>query len=140
MNIKDLQGIPLELRRELIIFGKGASADMSLSITPATTTRPATAAAWTRRVTVRLVTAAGEVHSWFNGSFVTTASIANTSVAGTATIPSTTLSFVDGVANIIVSGDAAAWLNGETNTLTIGNITVLGTTVTGGTSVETITA
>jgi len=36
-----------------------------------------------------------------------------------------------------VSGDGVAWLNAETDTLTVSNITVMGYTITGGASVET---
>jgi hypothetical protein len=85
------------------------------------------------------LTAAGEVHTWLNQSYTTTLSIADTSTAGTASIVSTTLTLVNGQADIVVSGDAADWLNTETDTLTVGNITVMGYTVTGGTSVETFT-
>ena len=114
--------------------------NIEFSITPATVTTSPTASAWTRTVVVSLVDSAGNVHKWANGTWTTTVSIADTSTAGTASITSTTLTLVDGVANIVVSGDAADWLDTETDTLTIADITVAGITVTGGTSVETFTA
>jgi hypothetical protein len=89
---------------------------------------------------VSIENAAGDVHTWLTQDYTTTASIADTSTAGTASIASTTLSISEGVATITVSGDAADWLDTETDTLTIGNITVMGYTVSGGTSVETFTA
>jgi len=113
--------------------------DMVLEILPATVAPVPTAAAWTRNVTIKLKNAAGVVHSWFNDVIVTRLSIANTSTAGTATIVTTTLTMVNGEATIVVSGDAAAWLNSETDTLTVADLSIMGYTVTGGTSVETFT-
>jgi len=118
---------------------KAISGDIVMSVTPATVTPVPTAAAWTRTVSVKITDAAGNVHKWLTADYATTSSIANTSSAGTASIAATTLSIVDGVADIVVSGDAESWLNSETDTLTIGNIVVAGMTVTGSTSVETFT-
>ena len=67
-------------------------------------------------------------------------SIADGSTAGTATIPSTTLTFSGGVATVVVSGDEAAWLDTETDTLTVTAATIMGTVVAAKTSVETFTA
>lgn len=123
---------------QLDLMAKAMSGDMAITITPTTTTREATAAAWTRDVTVEVKTAAGEQHYWLDAAYATSAVIADTSVAGTASIASTTLTFVKGAAKVTVSGDAAAWVANETNTLTVSDLTILGYTVTGGTSVETI--
>jgi hypothetical protein len=116
------------------------SGDIVMTITPATVAPVPTSAAWTRDVVVSIENAAGDVHTWLTQDYTTTVSIADTSTAGTASIASTTLSISEGVATITVSGDAADWLDTETDTLTIGNITVMGYTVSGGTSVETFTA
>jgi len=134
------EGIAPRIRAEIALRDKALSGDIVMVIDPETVAPVPTAAAWTRNVKISLQTAAGEVHNWLDHAYATTASIANDSTAGTATIPSTTLTLVNGEATIVVSGDAAAWLDTETDTLTIGNITVLGYTVTGGTSVETFTA
>jgi hypothetical protein len=115
------------------------SGDIVMTITPETVTPAPTSAAWTRDVVVSIENAAGDVHTWLTQDYTTTVSIADTSTAGTASIASTTLSISEGVATITVSGDAADWLDTETDTLTIGNITVMGYTVSGGTSVETFT-
>lgn len=139
-DIKTKIGFQPELRRELDLRDAAMSGDIVMTIDPATATPAPTAAAWTRNVLVQLESADGRVHSWLNDTYATTSSIANTSSAGTASIASTTLTIVNGKAVITVSGDAAAWLATETDTLTIANITVLGVTVTGGTSVETFTA
>lgn len=125
------------LRNELAVRDAAMSGDIKMVISPATVTQDATAAAWTRTVTVSIKTADGRLHDWLSGTFAAKVSIADTSTAGTASIASTTLNIVNGVATIVVSGDEAAWIADETNTLTIANITVLGFTVTGGTSVGT---
>ena len=106
-------------------------------VSPATVVGVAATGAWTRKVSIYIKSAAGDIHQWLNAAYTTTASVGDTSTAGTATIGSTTLTIVGGVASVVVTGSAHAWLATETDTLTIGNITVLGKTVTGGTSVET---
>lgn len=137
---KRTNGTGLTNNEELTLMQTGMSGELTMVISPETVAPEPTAAAWTRNVVVSVVNDAGVVQTWLNQAYTTTASIANTSTAGTATIPSTTLTLVNGTATIVVSGDAEAWLDTETDTLTIGNITVMGYTVTGGTSVETFTA
>jgi hypothetical protein len=139
-GLNELLGIQPELRDYLTAQAKAMAGDIVMVIDPETVTPAPTAAVWSRNVKVSIETAAGEVHTWLNKAYATTASVGNTSTAGTAAIASTTLTIVNGVAVIAVTGDAAAWLATETDTLTLANITVLGVTVTGGTSVETFTA
>jgi hypothetical protein len=110
--------------------------DIVMVIDPETVDTPATALAWTRNVRISIETAAGVVHDWLSGDYATTLSIADLG-GGTATIVSTTLEIRGGSAIVVVSGDAATWAAAETDTLTVANITVLGVTATGGTSVET---
>ena len=119
---------------------KAASGDLVFSVTPATVAPAPRATAFTRVVSIALTSADGVIHEWFNKSITSGVSIADTSTAGTATIASTTLAFVDGVASVTVSGDAAAWLATETDTLTVAQATILGYTVASKTSVETFTA
>lgn len=121
------------------LIAKAMAGDMVLVATPATVTPVPISAAWTRDVVVTLETAAGEVHEWFDKAITTGVSIADTSTAGTATIPSTTLTFADGTVTVTVSGDAQDWLNTETDTLTVAELVVLGYTLTAKTSVETFT-
>jgi hypothetical protein len=121
------------------IMAKGLSGDLVFKCTPATVTPVPVSAAWTRTVVVTLETAAGEVHKWFNKAIATGVSIADTSTAGTATIPSTTLTFIDGKATVVITGSAHAWLNSEIDTLTVAQATILGYTVASKTSVETFT-
>ena len=139
-SIEDMSGVKPELRTYLAAIESALAGDIVMVIDPETVAPVPTAAAWTRNVKVSIQNAAGDVHGWLNKAYTTTASVGDTSTAGTASIAATTLTIVDGEANIVVSGDAADWLDTETDTLTIANITVLGVTVTGGTSVETFTA
>lgn len=125
--------------QDINLIQKAMSGDLVMTVSPATLVSVPITGAWTRKVTVKVATAAGETHTWLNKAYATTASIADTSSLGTATIASTTLTLINGMATITVTGSAHAWANAETDTLTIGNITVLGYTVTGGTSVETFT-
>lgn len=139
-NISKRIGIQPAVRRELLLRDKALAGDIVFIVTPPTVTPAPTAVAWTRNVVVELQTASGEVHTWFSDAITTGVSIANDSTAGTATIPSTTLTLVDGKATIVVSGDAEAWLDTETDTLTVAEATILGYTIAAKTSVETFTA
>jgi len=134
-----LIGVQPELRKELSLRDEALSGDMLFVVSPATVAPVPTAAAWTRTVTVELQTAGGKLHNWFNKAITTGVSIADTSTAGTASIPSTTLTFVNGIASVVVSGDVADWLNTETDTLTVAQATILGSTIAAKTSVETFT-
>jgi hypothetical protein len=122
------------------LLKKAMSGDMVFVISPTTcgSSAAAMAAGGTRTVTITLKTAAGEVHSWYNGDL--SVSIADTSTAGTASIVDTTPAMVNGVCSVVVTYDAAAWAAGETTTLTVNNQTIMGYTVTGGTSVDTLVA
>jgi hypothetical protein len=134
-----LHGVQPQLRDYLGLMGKAQAGDMVWVVSPATTSKAAQATAWTRTVRIELQTAAGEIHEWFTKDITSGASVADTSTAGTATIPSTTLTVVNGIAEVIVSGNAQNWLATETNTLTIAAATIMGYTVASKTSVETFT-
>lgn len=115
--------------------------DILWVLTPATVAPAPTAAAFTREVVVEAQNAAGEIHAWLNEVIASGVAIADTSTAGTATIPSTTLTIVDGRATIVISGDAQDWLDTETDTLTVAEYTgFAGQTLAVKTSVETFTA
>jgi hypothetical protein len=138
-SIEDMPGIQPELRKYLASIESALAGDIVMVIEPETVAPTPTSEAWTRNVKISIQNTAGAVHGWLNAAYTTTLSIADTSTAGTASIVSTTLTIVDGEAVVVVSGDAQDWLDTETDTLTVANITVLGVTVTGGTSVETFT-
>lgn len=97
---------------------KAMSGDIVLKVTPATATPAPTSAAWSQTVLVTLETADGERHTWYNGPI--TLAVADTSTAGTAAIsPAAGAHYMtDGALSVTLSGAAAAWLNGETATLT----------------------
>lgn len=124
---------------DIDMLAKAMAGDMVLAISPATTSKAAGTYALSRDVNVTLKDAAGNVHTWYNKAVTSGCSIADTSTAATAAIGSTTLTFVNGVATKTVTAASAAWVAAETNTLTIANETIMGYTVTGGTSVQTIT-
>lgn len=144
MDMKELVGLsPLvreELARMQALRDKAMCGDIAYAITPATADRVATAAAWTQALVIKLVTAAGEVHEWFNGTITTAASVADTSSLGTATISSTSLMFVKGVATLTLTGSAHAWVADETATVTFPTKTILGKALDEKTHVTTIIA
>jgi hypothetical protein len=111
-----------------------------LDISPATIERVATAAAWQRTVTLTLMNSLGDVHTWANLTIDAVLEATTDSAAGAVTIEDTAAVFENGVCTVVVSGDESAWLADETNTLTVSDLTILGYTVSGGTSVETIIA
>jgi hypothetical protein len=127
--------------KEARLRDEAANGDILWVVTPATVTPSPTAAAWTRNVEVQAQNAAGEIHTWLDVAITTGVAIADGSTAGTATIPSTTLTIVKGKAVVVVSGDAADWLDAETDTLTVAEYTgFAGQTMAAKTSVETFTA
>jgi len=133
-------GLSPGIRKQLALFAKALAGDMVMVVTPATKAPAPTAIAWTQDFYVELQTAAGEVHTWFNKSVATGHSVGDTSTAGTASLsPATTTAWVDGVAKITMAGDAQAWLNTETATLTVAQLVVLGYTLSAKTGVLTFT-
>jgi hypothetical protein len=138
--IANMAGVQPELREYLELYEKALAGDMVFTVTPATVTPAPTSAAWTREVTVEVTTGAGDLHTWLTKTIASGVSVGDTSTAGTASIASTSLILVNGKAVITVSGDAADWLDTETDTLTVAEATILGYTLSAKTSVETFTA
>lgn len=135
-----LQGLNPTIRESLAVRDSGMYGDIAYRVSPATLNRPATAAAWTQKIFIELVDSNGRVHEWFNGTIATIASVADTSALAAATINSTSLVFENGVAELTLTGSAAAWVAAETATVTIAQKTILGATVTAKTHVTTIVA
>ena len=126
--------------RKTRMLQEALQGDILFVVTPAAVAPVPTAAAWTRSVVVSVENAAGEVHEWFTEDITTGVSVGDTSTAGTATIASTTLSIINGQATVVVSGDAASWLNAETDTLTVAQYTGFsGATMATKASIETFT-
>ena len=82
------------------------------NITPAPTS-----AAWSYKVPFRLVGEISGLTLPYTGTVGVAAS--DTSTAGTASVPAATVDVVLGRGVATLNGDAAAWLNTETATLTI---------------------
>ena len=139
-DILTKQGIQPAIRKELALRDSALAGDLVWVVTPSTVAPVPTSEAWTRTVKIELQNASGDVHTWFSDAITSGVSIADTSTAGTASIPSTTLTVTNGVASVVVSVDEADWLDTETDTLTIAEATILGYTVAAKTSVETFTA
>ncbi|GEM_PF-1013578 len=122
---------------DIYMLKKAANTDMIFVVTPATLTTPHASEA-NRTVTITLQSASGEIHTWFNEAITSGVSIAHANNSGTvtATIPSTTLTFVNGVASVTITlgGSPAAT---DTDTLTVTAATILGFSVATHTSVET---
>lgn len=110
--------------------------DIVAVVTPATKST-AHADAANRTVYVELQDSNGLRHSWCNKSISTIVTAAKSSSAGTATVASATITFVNGVAEIPVT-IGGTWLAADTNTITIAQMTILGVTVAAKTSVETM--
>ncbi len=127
-----------QLLQDRSAIGSALEGDVVMTIVPGNVNRTHTSSAWTRTVNIYFKTAAGKQHTWFHGTFPLTLTIADTSVAGTASIVSTTLTVREGHAQVVVSGNAADWLAGDTDTLTVAAVAVpLTGPIAGGTSVQT---
>lgn len=136
----DRHGIKPQQRDYDALVAKGLSGDLVFVVTPATATPAPTAAAWEQDIVIELQSAAGEVHTWFNDAITTAIAASDDSSAGSASMESTTLTFVDGKATATLKGNAAAWLDKETATATVAQRTILGYTVASKTCVLTFTA
>lgn len=135
----DRHGIKPQQRDYDALTAKALSGDLVFVVTPATDTPAPTAAAWEQDIVVELQSAAGENHRWFNKAITTAIAASDTSSAGTASMESTTLTFIEGRATATLKGTAAAWLNAETATATVAQQTILGYTVAAKTCVLTFT-
>jgi len=118
------------------ILQQALAGDLVFVVSPGELTTAHGSAA-NRTVTVTLQDAAGETHTWFNDVVASGVSIAKSSSAGTATIASTTLTFVAGVATVAIT-EGGTWAAADTDTLTVAPETLFGGTVYGPTSTETM--
>lgn len=131
-NIRVGSGDPNDLKALI----KALTGDMKFSVLPISATVIHTSAGWTKDVEISLTTVDGEVHNWSQNPI--TISIADNSTAGTASIATTTPKMVDGKCIVTITGNAAAWLVGDTATLTVAASTILGYTVASKTCVITM--
>lgn len=140
-------GKTLGLIDYLAVQQKAISGDMVLSVSPATLGSSAAAVTaaiggaagkFTRTVTIKLQTAAGQVHEWFQGTFAIAASKTG---SGTIAIAGglSSATFVNGVATVTLEY-TGAWASTNTATLTVTGGTKLGYTISDKTSVDTLVA
>jgi hypothetical protein len=127
---------------ELIVSApieRAMSGDLVLELSPEEVGQSAAALAngGTRRVIITLKTVSGEIHDWYSAELAV--AVTTDSTAGTVSIDSATPMMIGGECVVDIIYDEAAWAAGETVTLTVDAQTIMGYTVTGGTSVDTIT-
>lgn len=124
-------------RLNYVLMRGALSGDLTFVASPATLTTAAASFA-NRTVSISLQNAAGEVQTWYNRAVASGVAIAhvNNAGSGTYTIASTTLTFVNGAAAVVITegGTPAAT---DTDTLTVAAETICGYSVASKTSVET---
>ena len=115
------------------------SGDLVFNASPATlgTVNTAADGGTTRTVRVSLQNAAGNVHEWFNKTITTCVTLTDATTP-TPTILSRDVTFVNGLASVVITYPAGAYDVGETVTLTVESATILGETVAAVTSVDTL--
>ena len=122
MEVK--QGITPQQREVIELRDKAMSGDIVLNVLRADVTPSPTSSVWTYTVKCSVETAAGEIHDWYSGELG--AAAADTSTAGTAAVDDSTPSCVNGIATVVLSGDAATWADTETATCTFSSSDILG--------------
>lgn len=117
--------------------GSAMLGDISILVSPESIETTALNGTWKRTVEINFRDSKGRIHGWLSTTFPNAISVADTSVAGTSSITSTDLVVDRGKASVEISGDATDWLAGETDTLTVANVEIMGNTITGGASTQT---
>ncbi|MDR3564797.1 MAG: hypothetical protein P4N59_25660 [Negativicutes bacterium] len=120
----------------LLRLQEASSGDMAFAISPPTKST-VHGSAGNRTVRIQLTNAAGQVHEWFTGQI--TLAVAKSSSAGTVALPGGTTPTMTGGTYDCVITEGGTWAAADTNTLTLSALTIMGKSVTGGTSVETMT-
>jgi len=125
-----------EFSNDIVAMASAMDGDIIATVSPATLTTAHGSAA-TRTIYVTLTNTDGLVHTWCNKAISTIVTAAKSSTSGTVSVSTSTITFVNGVATITATlgGTYAA---ADTDTITVASMTILGNTVTGGTSVETM--
>lgn len=116
------------------LMAKAMSGDMKFSLsqtTAAPTVAECTAAAQVYNIVISLTTAAGELHSWYNGKVL----LAITDIDGTgdASIDPAAgeHAMTNGVLEVEVTLSKAAWTANSTATLTVSDLATAGTGILG---------
>lgn len=110
-------GIPPRIKDIFIGFSELICDKVLVVVDRANITPAPTSAAWSYSVPFRMVGEDSGLVLPYNGTIG--ASAGDTSSAGTASVPAATVSVVNGSGTATLSGNAAAWLNTETATLTL---------------------
>ncbi len=116
------------------LLAKAMSGDMVFSLSQTTaspTVAECTAAAQVYNITVSLTTAAGEVHSWYNGKVLL--AIEDDDVTGVASIDPAAgeRAMTNGVLEVEVTMSKAVWTAGKKATLTVSDLATAGTGILG---------
>ena len=116
------------------LMAKAMSGDMKFSLsqtTAAPTVAECTAAAQVYNITVSLTTAAGEVHSWYNGKVLL--AIEDDDSTGVASIDPAAgeRAMTNGVLEVKVTMSKAVWTAGKKATLTVSDLATAGTGILG---------
>lgn len=150
MPVRNMLGVAPEFRREWVEFNRllnaAALGDMVIVCTPAVVASSEAVvdaailanARYDSVIDVTLETAAGDVHSWFNGSFAVAGSEV-TAGNGTADPVAATVTLVEGRGQVIFRY-IGAWAAADTATLTVTGDTIFGAVVANATSVDTLVA
>jgi hypothetical protein len=121
----------------LLRLQEACSGDMVFAVSPPAKSTVHASAATSRTVRITLQNAAGLVHEWFTGAI--TVAVAKVSTAGTVVLPGGTApTMTNGVYDCVIT-EGGTWAAADTNTLTLSALTIMGKSVTGATSVETMT-
>ena len=116
------------------LLAKAMSGDMVFSLSQTTaspTVAECAAAAQVYNITISLTTAAGELHSWYNGKVLL--AIKDDDGTGTATISPAAgeHAMTNGVLEVEVTMDKAEWTAGKKATLTVSDLATAGTGILG---------
>ena len=116
------------------LLAKAMSGDMMFSLSQTTAAPKAAecaAAAQVYNITVSLTTAAGEVHSWYDGKVLL--AIEDTDDTGVASIDPAAgeHAMTNGVLEVEVTMSKAAWTAGKKATLTVSDLATAGTGILG---------
>lgn len=102
---------------EIEALRNAVGGDIILRIRPGSYSLSARNTAWTVTCLLEAVDSKGNLHKWLNAAYTTKASVADSSTAGTATINSTTVTFVEGVAIVTIAGSG---LKAGSQTINVG--------------------
>lgn len=116
------------------LLAKAMSGDMVFSLSQTTaspTVAECTAAAQVYNIVISLTTAAGELHSWYNGKVLL--AIADDDNAGAASINPAAgeRAMTNGVLEVEVTMSKATWTAGSKATLTVSDLATAGTGILG---------